>query len=106
MAEKKAYEEEIQWTCIETMSEADVRLELKEQRQQYEAMERDTFKKQTAIRKLENQVKSLQEQNQAQKANTNNTSSAFTLPSEFKKLWDELVSDLMLDSFPDFLDDF
>jgi hypothetical protein len=28
------------------------------------------------------------------------------LPSEFKKLWDELVSDLMLDSFPDFLDNF
>lgn len=34
----------------------------------------------------------------------NNTSSAFTLPSEFKKLWDELVTELILDAFPDFLD--
>ena len=35
---------------------------------------------------------------------TNNTSSTFTLPSEFKKLWDELVTELILDAFPDFLD--
>ena len=33
MAEKKAYEEEIQWTCLDTMTESDVRLELREQRQ-------------------------------------------------------------------------
>ena len=36
----------------------------------------------------------------------NNTSSAFTLPSEFKKLWDELVTELILDAFPDFLDNY
>ena len=36
----------------------------------------------------------------------NNTSSAFTLPSEFKKLWDELVTELILDAFPDFLDQY
>ena len=36
----------------------------------------------------------------------NNTSSAFTLPSEFKKLWDELVKELIIDAFPDFLDQY
>jgi len=36
----------------------------------------------------------------------NNTSSAFTLPSEFKKLWDELVTELILDALPDFLDQY
>ena len=36
----------------------------------------------------------------------NNTSSAFTLPSEFKKLWDELVTELILDAFPDFLEQY
>jgi len=36
--------------------------------------------------------------------NRNNTSSAFTLPSEFKSAWDELVKELILDAFPDFLD--
>jgi len=39
-------------------------------------------------------------------ATHNNTSSAFTLPSEFKKLWDELVTELILDAFPDFLDQY
>lgn len=36
--------------------------------------------------------------------NRNNTSSAFTLPSEFKQAWDELVKELILDAYPDFLD--
>jgi len=39
-------------------------------------------------------------------ATHNNTSSAFTLPSEFKKLWDELVTELILDALPDFLDQY
>lgn len=37
-------------------------------------------------------------------ANKNNTSSAFSLPSEFKEKWSELVSDKIIDAFPDFLD--
>ncbi len=31
--------------------------------------------------------------------NRNNTSSAFTLPSEFKQAWDELVTELIIDAF-------
>jgi hypothetical protein len=38
--------------------------------------------------------------------NRNNTSSAFTLPSEFKSAWDELVKEAILDAFPDFLDNY
>ena len=28
------------------------------------------------------------------------------MPSEFKKLWDELVTELILDAFPDFLEQY
>lgn len=38
--------------------------------------------------------------------NSNNTSSKFSLPSEFKEKWNELVTELILDAFPDFLDKF
>jgi len=38
--------------------------------------------------------------------NRNNTSSSFTLPSEFKQAWDELVKESILDAFPDFLDNY
>lgn len=50
------------------------------------------------------QNKTLQELNTLNAKNRNNTSSAFTLPSEFKSAWDELVKELILDAFPDFLD--
>jgi hypothetical protein len=41
----------------------------------------------------------LQEANIVNAKNRNNTSSAFTLPSEFKAAWDELVTELMIDAF-------
>jgi hypothetical protein len=41
----------------------------------------------------------LQEANTINAKNRNNTSSAFTLPSEFKQAWDELVTELMIDAF-------
>lgn len=34
-----------------------------------------------------------------QAKNRNNTSSAFSLPSEFKQAWDELASELIIDAF-------
>lgn len=46
----------------------------------------------------------MQDLNTLNAKNRNNTSSAFTLPSEFKSAWDELVKELILDAFPDFLD--
>ena len=46
----------------------------------------------------------MQELNTLNAKNRNNTSSAFTLPSEFKTAWDELVKESILDAFPDFLD--
>lgn len=55
-------------------------------------------------RKLQAEVKKLQEINTANAKNTNNTSSQFSLPSEFKEKWNELVSEKILDAFPDFLD--
>ena len=50
------------------------------------------------------QIKALQEINTLNAKNRNNTSSAFTLPSEFKSAWDVLVNEHILDAFPDFLD--
>lgn len=88
------------------MDESAVRCELTEQRQRYEIMEKDLFKAQTEARKLQAQYKQLLEVNQKFSAGNNNTSSNFTLPSEFKKLWDELVKEGILDAFPDFLENY
>lgn len=66
-------------------------------------LEKDLFKSQAACRRLQAQVKELQEINTANAKNTNNTSSQFSLPSEFKEKWNELVSEKILDAFPDFL---
>lgn len=57
------------------------------------------FKTLAEKRKLEAQFKALQEANTINAKNRNNTSSAFTLPSEFKQAWDELVTELMIDAF-------
>lgn len=51
-------------------------------------------------------LKTLTEINIANAKNRNNTSSNFTLPSEFKGLWDELVKEHILDAFPDFLNSY
>jgi len=50
-------------------------------------------------RRLEAQYKQLQEANTKNAQNRNNTSSAFTLPSEFKVAWDELATELIIDAF-------
>lgn len=52
---------------------------------------------------MEAQLKQLKELSTLHGVTHNNTSSAFTLPSEFKTLWDELVTELILDALPDFL---
>ena len=57
-------------------------------------------------RKSQAALKQLQDLQIAQGLVSNNTSSTFTLPSEFKKLWDELCTDLLVDAFPDFLEDY
>ncbi len=62
-------------------------------------MERDVFKVLAEKRKVEAQYKQLQEANTVNAKNRNNTSSAFSLPSEFKTAWDELVSELIIDAF-------
>jgi hypothetical protein len=86
------------------MGQEEIKDELTEQRKRYEVMERDLFKAQTESRKLQAHIKNLQQLNTMHGVTHNNTSSAFTLPSEFRKLWDELVNELILDPFPDFLD--
>lgn len=84
---------------IETMS-AELLIELlKQERQRCIIMEKDVFKALSDKRKLEAQFKALQEANTVNAKNRNNTSSAFTLPSEFKNAWDELVTELMIDAF-------
>ena len=85
------------------MDTAQLKLELDDQRKRYEIMEKDLFKSQTNARKIEAQFKALKELTAMHGVTHNNTSSAFTLPSEFKNLWDELVTELILDAFPDFL---
>lgn len=67
-------------------------------------MEKDLFKKTAQCRRLEQEIKKLQDLNTENANNTNNTSSQFSLPSEFKEKWNEMVTELIMDAFPDFLD--
>ena len=92
------------WPDISNMTADELREELMKQRKEFEIMDKDLFKAQNDSRKLQAQLRNLQELNTLHGATHNNTSSAFTLPSEFKKLWHELVTELILDAFPDFLD--
>ena len=57
-------------------------------------------------RRQDNEIKQLQELNTVNAKNSNNTSSEFTLPSEFKEAWTQLVSEKILDALPDFLNNF
>jgi hypothetical protein len=47
------------WQCIESMTEADVRLELKEARIRFEVLEKDLRKQLAECRQLKAQVKQL-----------------------------------------------
>lgn len=87
-----------------SMSHEDLRQKFLEERQRCLVLEKDLFKAQSEGRRFVAQIKALQELNTLNAKNRNNTSSAFTLPSEFKSAWDELVKELILDAFPDFLD--
>jgi len=68
--------------------------------------ESDLFKQRTENIKLKKQVKELEDKNIINKQNANNTSSAFSLPSEFKKKWEELMSECLLDAWGNFVADF
>ena len=83
-----------------------IRLEFEGERERCNTLEKDLFKVTTQCRKLEQQIKKLQELNTVNAKNNNNTSSQFSLPSEFKEKWNELVTEQILDAFPDFLDKF
>ena len=48
---------------------------------------------------MDAQFKTLQDLNTLNAKNRNNTSSAFTLPSEFKASWDELATEHIIDAF-------
>ena len=79
---------------------------LGQERTHVTVLEKDLFKAQAQARKLEAQVKQLQELNTLNAKNSNNTSSKFSLPSEFKETWNEMVTDQIMDAFPDFIDKF
>ena len=95
---------ELDLNSMGVLSLDEVKLMFMEERQRCLILEKDLFKAQAEGRRMVVQVKTLQELNTLNAKNRNNTSSAFTLPSEFKSAWDELVKELILDAFPDFLD--
>ena len=84
---------------FEQLQADELRKMLVEERQRTIQLEKDVFKTLAEKRKIEAQYKQLQEANTVNAKNRNNTSSAFTLPSEFKSAWDELVTELMIDAF-------
>ncbi|CAG9311515.1 unnamed protein product [Blepharisma stoltei] len=70
-----------------------------------ESLEKELFKLRTDLKRSEATVQKLQDSAALQSQNHNNTSSAFSLPSEFKKIWEVMVLENILDVFSSFLSD-
>jgi hypothetical protein len=68
-----------------------------------QSLEKEVFKLRAELKRSENSLKKLQETSSSTQQSTNNTSSAFLLPSEFKKLWEILILENTLDLFQPFL---
>ncbi|CAG9317828.1 unnamed protein product [Blepharisma stoltei] len=68
-----------------------------------EMMEKEIFRLRAELKRSEQTVKKLQDSLALQAQNQNNTSSSFLLPSEFKKNWEVLVQENILDVFSPFL---
>lgn len=102
--EDPSQEDVLDPSILNSLSHEELMQRFLEEHQRCLVMEKDLFKTQSEGRRLVAQIKTLQELNTLNAKNRNNTSSAFTLPSEFKSAWDELVKELILDAFPDFLD--
>jgi hypothetical protein len=83
-----------------------LQVQIKEYEERMTTFQSDIFTKTSENRRLLKQIKDLESKNTLNAKNRNNTSSAFTLPSEFKSCWEELVKVLILDAFPDFMDKF
>lgn len=84
---------------MESLTPQDLRDLYCTERKRNEIFEKDLTKKIAELRKVEAMYKALQEQNTSNARNRNNTSSAFSLPSEFKTLWDHLTSELIIDAY-------
>lgn len=76
---------------------------LKSAKEIIQTLEKEVFKLRAELKRTENSMKKLQESTSTTSQNSNNTSSAFLLPSEFKKNWEILVMENILDLFQPFL---
>jgi hypothetical protein len=68
-----------------------------------QTLEKEVFKLRTEIKRSENNTKKLQESSALIAQNQNNISSAFLLPSEFRKHWEILIMENILDLFSPFI---
>jgi hypothetical protein len=73
--------------------------ELEFYKKKCDVLEKDVFKSQTHIKKLEVSLKKSQDALAIHAKNVNNTSISFLLPSEFKLQWENLAKDLILEAF-------
>lgn len=76
---------------------------LKSAKEIIQSLEKEAFKLRAELKRSENSMKKLQESTSTTSQNSNNTSSAFLLPSEFKKSWEILIMENILDLFQSFL---
>ena len=67
------------------------------------SLEKETSRLRAELKRSENTIKKLQESASLNGQNQNNTSSAFLLPSEFKKSWEILTMENLLDLLAPFL---
>lgn len=70
-----------------------------------EALEKEVSKLRSSLKRSEGAVQQLQDSSALLSANSNNSSSTFMLPSEFKKNWENLVQERLLDVFSLYIED-
>lgn len=70
-----------------------------------DSLEKEIFKLRSDLKRSETTIQKLQDNAALNSQNHNNTSSAFSLPSEFKKVWEVMVLENILDTFSSFLSD-
>lgn len=98
MEEKIKIEDLIQGQTLEEKLKSSIKI--------IETLEKENFKLRTELLKTEASLKKLQDTCSTNAQNTHNTSSAFCLPSEFRKNWESLIQEKVLDLFFPYFDSY
>ena len=71
----------------------------------YKNLEKDLARARAQNINFQKEIDKLQKLLATEGKNNNNTSSSALLPSEFKEIWKELITEKLIDAFANFYDD-